>query len=217
MLDQFIKIAQLRADALYGVKTANVDWVMNLPQEHFEALPQDVQYFINNLKKKKLDNDLRFAMESRPISSDPNPTNVAETILNRNPLDAKHYVAPGSDGQYIVHQALKGQPIQSYAVDVPKNVYDLPESRAAIHHNVQNQSLKGLGLGAVGGAAIGAGLGHLYNSDQEDDDNNAVLGGALGGTALGALGAAVGGGHGKQIGQNQAVGGYIARQVGKVV
>ena len=68
-------------------------------------------------------------------------------------------------------------------------------------------------MGALGGAALGAGLGSLLTSEEGDEGTNAVLGGGLGALGGGGLGAALGTGHGKELGRSAALGGYIANQV----
>lgn len=217
MLKKYANQARLAAQNVYGVKTANLDWLFNLSPEIVGALAPEDQYAIMHAKQLHIDENIRQQAMARKPPPDNSPVSVAESVLNSPNSSISHLVTPVDDKRYMVHRSPENETMRSFMVNVPDNVHDLPASKSLISKNVHSNALKGLGIGAIGGGALGAGLGALSTSEEGDEGTNTALGGTLGAIGGGALGSALGAGRGKQVGQNVALGGYIANQVRNMV
>lgn len=231
MLNQFAKIARDNAQRLYGVKAANdqlsavldqlspeqLSQFMNSTPEQLQQMAPGVQQVYFGAKKKLSDAALQTQMAQRTPPDHHSPVGMAENLLNAPNANVEHWVAPIDDSNYLIHRRPQGQDIITNHVNVPSNVHELPQSKTLIDKSMRTNAYKGLGLGALGGGALGAGLGALSTSEEGDEGTNAAIGGALGGIGGGALGAALGSGHGKELGRNAAVGSYIANRMKELV
>ena len=195
MLNKYATRAQIAARSVYGVKMANYDWLFNLKPEIFAALAPEDQHEILRAKGYAVDQSIRDQFATRTPPADHSPVGIAEAVLNAPNSSVEHLVASIDDKRYLVHRTPQGAPMQSFHVGVPDNVYDLPEAKNVINKNVHSHALKGLGLGAIGGGALGAGLGALSTSEEGDEATNTALGGTLGALGGGALGSAIGSGR----------------------
>lgn len=227
MLNRFVKMAQETAQRVYGVKVANdpmsaimeqlspeqLSQFMNTTPEQLQQMAPELQQVYFGAKKKLSDAALQRQMAQRVPPDHYSPVGMAENLMNAPNANIEHWVAPIDDSNYLIHRKPQGQDMATHHVNVPSNVHDLPQSKTLIDKSTRTNAYKGLGLGALGGGALGAGLGALSTSEDGDQETNTAIGGIVGGIGGGALGAALGSGHGKELGRNAAVGSYIANQM----